>query len=240
MLHLKGVINIYQIFNSDCLKVMKNIPDNSVDLIVTDPPYRCISGGKPHLKNQPSGMLSKNDGKIFTFNEIEPIEYFPEFYRILKGNTHFYIMTNTINIQTFLEAAAKVGFKLHNILIWKKNNATPNRWYMKNCEYILFFRKGKAKAINNPGTKQVMEVDNIIGNKTHPTEKPIQLMQILIENSSKEGDTILDPFMGSGATGIACTNTNRDFIGIEIDEEYYKEAACRLKSAGTQQKGGII
>lgn len=226
---------MYQLHNDDCLAVMKDIPDKSIDLLITDPPYRCISGGKPHLKSQPSGILSKNDGKIFEHNEINPADYLPEFYRVLKDDTHFYIMTNTINIQSFLITAKNVGFKLHNILIWKKNNATPNRWYMKNCEYILFFRKGKAKTINNVGTKQVLEVDNIIGNKTHPTEKPVELMQTFVENSSNAGDVVLDPFMGSGSTGVACANTGRDFIGIELDKNYYKIASDRIKFAKSEE-----
>ena len=197
---------------------------------MTDPPYKCISGGKPHLKNQPSGILAKNDGKIFEHNHISPSEYISEFYRVLKPNTHCYIMTNTLNIQSFLNIATKVGFKLHNILIWKKNNATPNRWYMKNCEYILFLRKGKAKSINNPGTKQVLEVNNIIGNKLHETEKPVELMSIMVENSSNVGDLVLDPFMGSGSTGVACKNANRKFFGIEIDEKYFNIAKSRIEN----------
>ena len=221
---------MYKLLNGDCLELIKKIPDNSVDLIVTDPPYKCISGGKPHLKNQPSGILSKNDGKIFKHNNILAEDYFGELYRVLKEDTHCYIMTNTLNIENFLTTARDVGFGLHNILIWKKNNATPNRWYMKNCEYILFFRKGKAKTINNVGTKQVIEVDNIIGNKVHPTEKPTELMKILIENSSNEGDIVLDPFMGSGSTGIAALNSSRNFIGFELDEEYFGIAKERIEN----------
>ena len=221
---------MYKLLNGDCLELIKKIPDNSVDLIVTDPPYKCISGGKPHLKNQPSGILSKNDGKIFEHNNILAEDYFGELYRVLKEDTHCYIMTNTLNIENFLTTARDVGFGLHNILIWKKNNATPNRWYMKNCEYILFFRKGKAKTINNVGTKQVIEVDNIIGNKVHPTEKPTELMKILIENSSNEGDIVLDPFMGSGSTGIAALNSSRNFIGFELDEEYFGIAKERIEN----------
>lgn len=216
------------LLQGDCLELIKAIPDKSIDLIVTDPPYKCISGGRSTQKGTPSGILSKNDGKIFKHNNITAKEYFGELYRVLKDDTHCYIMTNTINIEEFLTTARLVGFQLHNIVIWKKNNATPNRWYMKNCEYILFFRKGKAKKINNAGTKQILEVDNIIGNKVHPTEKPVKLMEILVENSSNEGDVVLDCFMGSGSTGVACKNTNREFIGIELDEDYYKIACERL------------
>ena len=82
-------------------------------------------------------------------------------------------------------------------------------------------RKGKAKNINNLGTKNILRVPNIIRNKKHPTEKPVELMQILVENSSKEGEVVLDPFMGVGGVGVACMKSGRDFIGIEIDEKYF-------------------
>ena len=219
-----------KLLQGDCLELMKDIPDKSVDLIIIDPPYKCISGGNSRGKG-PTGILSKNDGKIFKYNDITAKQYFGELYRVLKDNTHCYIMTNNLNIEEFLTTAKEVGFQLHNIVIWKKNNATPNRWYMKNCEYILFFRKGKAKKINNPGTKQILEIDNIIGNKVHPTEKPVKLMEILVENSSNEGDLVLDCFMGSGSTGVACKNLNREFIGMELDEEYFKIACERIEGA---------
>lgn len=220
-----------KLYNDDCLKVLKEIKDNSIDLIVTDPPYPVISGGKPKEKGQPGGMLSKNDGKIFEHNDIKPEDWFPELYRILKDGSHCYVMTNTLNLEKYLTLARTSGFQLHNLLIWEKNNVTPNRWYMKNCEYVLFLRKGKAKAINNLGSKTVHQVDNIIGNKEHPTEKPVDLMKLYIENSSNEGDLVLDPFMGAGSTGVAATETNRKFIGIELDKKYFDIAKKRIKDA---------
>ena len=223
---------MYKLLNGDCLELIKQIPDSSIDLIVTDPPYKCIAGGKPHVdKNQPSGILAKNDGKIFTHNDIGAEDYFGELYRVLKDGTHCYIMTNTLNIENFLTTAREVGFGLHNILVWKKNNCTPNRWYMKNCEYILFLRKGKAKRINNVSTKQIIEVDNIIGCKSHPTEKPVELMKILVENSSNAGDLVFDPFMGSGSCGVAAIGADRNFIGFELDEEYFNIAEGRISCA---------
>ena len=103
---------------------------------------------------------------------------------------------------------------------------------MKNCEFVIFCRKGKAKYINNIGdSKTVHEFNNISGKKVHPTEKPIELMKFYIENSSEENDTVLDPFMGSGSTGVACVNTFRNFIGFEIDENYFNIATKRIEEA---------
>ena len=221
------------LWQGDCLEMMKDIPDGSIDLIVTDPPYKCINGGKPHLKGEPSGMLSKNDGKIFDYNDVEPEAWFPLLYQKLKNGSHCYIMTNTINLENYLALARKIGFGLHNVLIWEKNNCTPNRWYMKNCEYVLFLRKGSAKTINNTGSKTVHQFDNILGDKNHPTEKPVELMEYYVKNSSNIGDVVLDPFMGSGSTGIACKNLNRDFIGIELDKKYFEIAQKRINSNNT-------
>ena len=98
------------------------------------------------------------------------------------------------------------------------------------------FRKGRAKNINNCSTKNIIKISNIIGHKLHPTEKPVEVNKILIENSSNEGDTVMDLFMGSGSAGIACKLLNRDFIGIEIDKKYFDIAKKRIENIGGQLK----
>ena len=104
----------------DCLELMKDITDESIDLIVTDPPYKVISGGKPTKSYQPSGILSLNDGKIFKFNDIDAKLWFPELYRVLKNNSHCYIMTNLLNLKNYMELSEENGFKIHNLLVWEK------------------------------------------------------------------------------------------------------------------------
>jgi hypothetical protein len=121
------------------------------------------------------------------------------------------------------------GFQLHNLLIWKKNNATPNRWYMKNAEYIIFARKGRAKPIRYMGSKTVLEFDNV-KNKTHPTEKPVSLLEHLILNSTLPNQVVLDPFGGSGSIIEACVINQRDVIAFEIDPDYYTIMHDRLAS----------
>ena len=215
----------------DCLELMKYIPDESIDLLVTDPPYKIVQGGCTNkavrLKGSNQEQLKK--GTLFNNNSIKFNEWIPEVYRVLKNNSHCYIMSNDRNINELLNICEKVGFKLLNILVWGKSKHSPNRYYLKNCEFIVFLRKGKAKNINNMGTKQLLLIDNV-ENKKHPSEKPIKLMEILIKNSSNEQDKVLDPFMGSGSTGVACVNTNRNFIGIELDENYFNIAKERINS----------
>ena len=223
------------LYNEDCLEVLKNIPDNSIDLIVTDPPYPTTSRGNA---GNSGGMLQKEinkKGKVFEHNNIDCSKYAPEYYRVLKDGSHCYIMTNHINLINMLNVFTSCGFHFIKSLIWNKGNKIMGQYYMSQFEYILFFRKGKGIRINNCGTSDILSVKNVktkgdFGN-LHDTEKPVELMKILIENSSKENQTILDTFMGIGSTGIACVNTNRNFIGIEIDKEYFDIAENRINNA---------
>jgi site-specific DNA-methyltransferase (adenine-specific) len=225
----------------DCLEGFKLIPDKSIDLVVTDPPYKIVQGGcsnKAVTINACGGILNKHEGdnielvkkgKIFEHNEIGFREWLPEIYRVLKDQSHCYIMINGRNLSELQLVAEKAGFKYHNIIAWDKGNATPNKWYMQRLEFILFLRKGKAKNINNMGTTTLLQVPNIKkGTKLHPTQKPIELMKILIENSSNENDIVLDPFMGVGSTALAALKTNRKYIGFELSEEYCKIANERI------------
>ena len=216
-----------KLYNDDCLNVLKDVDDNSIDLVVTDPPYEVITGGRNGgVKGKPSGILTEN--KQLMKSIPNPELWLSECFRVMKDGTHIYIMTNTLNLTNYLNIINEVGFKLHNLLVWNKNNTTPNRWYMKNCEYVIFARKGFAKSINNPSSQTVHNFDNIIGNKQHPTEKPVDLMKLYVGNSSQVGDTVLDPFMGSGSTGVACKELGRNFIGVELDEQYFDIATKRI------------
>lgn len=173
-------------------------------------------------------------GKMFKHNEIQFSEWLPEVYRVLKQNTHCYIMVNARNLKDLQTEAEKVGFVFQNLLVWKKGNATPNKYYMQQLEFILMLRKGAAKNINDMGTTNCLSTPNIIGKKVHPTEKPIALMDIMIRNSTNDGDIVLDPFAGSGSTLLAAKIANRRYIGFEIDPIYYEIADRRLNQIPLQ------
>ena len=234
-------MSTYKLYQGDCLEVMKNIEDGSVDLVVTDPPYSLnhTSGSSTSSAKQEKwqGNLKAGDKTSNIINKIRFEEWVPEIYRVLKPDAHCYIFVNDKNVQEILNVCMKNGFKLHNILVWKKNNCTPNRWYMKNCEFIIFLHKGKSFPINNLESSQFLEYRNISGkNKLHPTQKPIELLEELILNSSTEGDIVFDPFMGSGSTGVACLNINRDFVGVELDKKYFEIAQNRIEEAKNKIK----
>lgn len=224
------------IFNKNCLDVMKNIETATIDLIVTDPPYKITKrGNNGNARGMFKGKKSL-DGNIFKYNDISPKEYLPEFFRILKEDSHCYVMSNHINLQNMLNTATEVGFKFVKCLIWNKGNKIMGQYYMNQFEYILFLRKPKGKKINNCGTSDILSIPNKKdkdenGKNLHDTQKPVELMKILVENSSQEGDIVLDPFMGIGLTGLACIECGRNFIGVELDPQYFEIAERRLDEA---------
>ena len=226
-------MNNFNLFCGDSIELMKSIPDNSIDLIVTDPPYKTTSRGSAGNSGRMLQKQINKDGNVFKHNNVKISDYACEFYRILKNGTHCYVMTNHKNLIEMLSEFTKAGFIFTKSLIWEKGNKIMGQYYMSQFEYILFFRKGKAKKINYCGTSDIINIPNIKqkdeNNKNlHDTEKPVELMSILIENSSKESDIVLDPFMGIGSTGIACKNLNRKFIGMELDKGYFKIAKDRI------------
>ena len=221
-----------QINNTDAIEWLKTLDNDSVDLIVSDPPYRVTQHGHSGLGGifkTKVGEDKKLNGKLFEHNEVDVNDYAGELYRVLKPDSHCYIMTNDRNLQNFMNVFTNIGFNFCKLLIWDKQNKITNQYYMNQVEYILFMYKGRNKQINNCGTSNLISVNNV-KNKTHnhPTEKPVELMEILIKNSTNEGDLVLDPFVGVGATPVACQNLKRNFIGCELDKNYYDTTMERL------------
>ena len=223
----------------DCLTAIKNMPDMCIDLIVTDPPYKLTSRGGSGTMGGYWKEEKAKKGVVFDNNSISCKEYLPEFYRILKNKSILYLMCNNTNLQEMINVATQSGFKFVKSLIWEKGNKICGRYYMNCFEYILLFRKGGDKPIKNCGTPDILKVPikkqkDINGKNLHNTEKPVELMKILIENSSDENDIILDPFMGIGSTGIASKELKRNFIGIELDEKYFNIAKERIEKASLE------
>lgn len=219
-----------EILQADMMDIMKRFPDNHFDCLVTDCPYRISSGGSTgHDSFLRTDKKNLQSGRLFEHNEIEFSDWLPEVYRVLKSKSHAYIMVNGRNLSKLQSDAESVGFRFQNLLVWKKNNQTPNRYYMQQAEFILMLRKGKARNINSMGISNILEVPVVI-NRHHPTQKPIELMQILIENSTDQGNVVLDPFAGSGTTGLACMRSKRKFVMIEKDPRYYEVALQRIHS----------
>ena len=238
-------MEINKIYNMDCLVGMdKMIAEGiKVDCIITDPPYKITARGNG---GNSGGMFQKkevNNGKVFKDNDLEIDDWLPRLYNILKEDSHCYIMTNNKNITNYLHKIDSMFFngdkkqKFHFIknLIWVKDNKIMGQTYMSQFEYIIMLRKGKHKRINNCGDSDVLMFKNKKlkddnGKTIHDTEKPVDMISLLIKNSSNPEDIILDPFIGIGSTGLACLNTNRKYIGFEIDEEYFQIAEERIEN----------
>ncbi len=223
------------LIHGDCMEVMKPYM-GTCDLICTDPPYLLTPGGSD--SGSMGGCLKpsryKNDGNLVPCN-ITWQQIMEACYNLLKPNTQAYIMSNNRNLKEALQEAENIGFGLHNILVWDKGTVTPNRWYMNGLEFCLFLYKGKTKELNDMSMGNLFKAKNIKGNG-HPTEKPVQLMQRWIEQSTQENDLVCDPFMGSGTTALASFSSNRKFVGCEIDDTYYELSVKRLEEHKRQGK----
>ena len=225
----------------DSYKLIKEIPDNSIDLVIIDPPYQIDNtkaGGKSDLARSIQGMNNeikeKNLTNGFDFSILEDL------VRVMK-NINCYVWCNHKQIPQYLEYFVNQLNCNFDILIWNKTNAMPlfNNKYLTDKEYCLYFRKN---AYCNPScyedAKTVFYMPINAKDKKmykHPTIKPLKIIETLVKNSSREGDVVLDCFMGSGTTGVACKKLNRSFIGFEIDEEYYQIAKDRINETIMEQ-----
>lgn len=208
------------------------------DVCITDAPYRLTSGGNNGAMKD--GIFDKsvynNNGNLFA--TLEYSEWLPIVLQWLPENTELYVTANDKNLLNCLLAAKNHDLLLHNIITWDRGNNTPNRWYMKSIEFISYFYRGRARPINNMGsTAHISNIKAKKGNRLHPSEKPVELMEYLIRNSTNEGDIVYDPFMGSGSTAIAAIKSNRKFVGVEIDAKYFEIAVRECRKVLNCQNG---
>ena len=206
------------------------VKDKSIDLAIIDPPYIVHAGkggGAFGNRNNLSEINFMSNG--FDLGILNKIEQ-----KMKKINIYIYCSKKQVPI--LLEYA--INKKLnYDILTFNKTNPTPlcNNKYLSDTEYIIFLRERGVKIFGNYHTKFTYYIDKVNTEDKkkykHPTIKPLELIKRHIINSSNEGDTILDCFMGSGTTGVACMNTNRKFIGIELDENYFNIAKDRIENS---------
>ena len=217
----------YKLYQGDCLEIMGGIKDKSVDLIVTDPPYLMDYQSNRRKKEDRFDKIKNDKGNYMLIQD-----YLEECHRIMKDNTAIYCFCSWHNIDFFKNEFEK-RFKLKNILVWNKNNHGTGDLkgsYAPKHEFILFGHKGRT-LLREKRIADVIDCPKISSNKlTHPTEKPQDLLEIFIKQSSDVGSIIFDGFMGTGSCGIAAKKLNRNFIGIELDEKYFNIAKNRLEN----------
>ena len=222
----------------DCLELIKDIPDGSIDLIVTDPPYNvsATNGGGTINKGKKLNKSLKDlvEANITDGYDIEILG--EEFMRVMK-EPNIYLWCNKTQIPEYFKFYVEKHKCKFDIICWHKTNALPtySNKYLSDTEYLLYFRKGKGKCFpksyEDAKTYYIAPINHKDKKKyKHPTIKPLDITEKVIKNSSKENDIILDPFMGSGTTGVACKKLNRNFIGIELDEKYFNIAKERIEN----------
>jgi len=224
----------------DCLEYLKKIPDNFVDLVVTDPPYNISQKSNIHYKDL---NVVKNFGD-WDFG-FDPIPVLKELKRVLKPNGQIYVFCATRQIPIYIKFFEENSY-FRNLLVWSKTNPPPRLSktnYVFANEYIVY-------AINEKGmpSKSIFnfskhnEMKNIFitsslqskerlkenGKAIHPTQKPLSILKKLIEISSNKGDVVLDCFMGVGSTAVACKELGRNFMGCELDKGYWKISLKRM------------
>lgn len=218
-------------YNEDCMKIMEHLPDNIFDLVVTDPPYEIATRGAGIYKQDDKKYVQELDIMSNGFSE----EVLDQLCRLMK-KINIYIFCSQKQIIPLLTYFVVNRGCNYNIITWHKTNPIPacGNKYLTDTEYILFFREKGVRVYGTYETKKTWYATPLNqGDKkkyNHPTIKPVDILQNLIVNSSKEGEVVFDPFMGSGSTGVACKKTNRDFVGIEIDKNYYDIAVERIEA----------
>lgn len=222
--------------NCDCLEGLQAIPDKSVDLIVTDPPYFLSMGHAGSKTNAQTARKSEALTSNRTFNDLAictPFykQLFAEYARVLKKDGSFYFFTDWRGYAYYFPLL-NAALPVRNLICWDKKGG-PGSFYSFAHELIVFGTyKGKTKGGVGSNVWRIPAFSSgaksTNGEKVHPTQKPWEIIAKAIEDSTEPGAVVLDTFMGSGTTAVACLKTGRNYIGFELDEGYHETAQQRI------------
>lgn len=235
-----GNFEINNIYCGDSLVLMKDIPDNSIDLIITDPPFAIDFKAKRNNYNRDPNKVLEG------YNEIPKDKYYEfslawisQAYRILKPTGSMFVFSGWTNLKDILNALDAVGFITINHIIWKYQFGVFTRRKFTTSHYhILFVAKDAKKYKFNkiehyPEDVWIINREYWTGRVKTPTKLPAQLIQKIILYASDEGDIVFDPFLGSGQVAVVAKTLNRRFLGFEIVPQYYELAKQRLENSAT-------
>ena len=220
-----------KLYNDDCLNVLKGIDDNSIDLILTDPPYNIARDNNFHTMGRKGIDFGEWDKGFDLFSYIDLLP------RVCTKNANVVIFNDWKNIGEIAKYAESKGFVIKDMLRWEKSNPMPrnrDRRFIVDYEVAVWLTMPKAKWTFNRQSEtydRPLFKGSLVSGKektAHTTQKPIWLMKEILQVLSNECDTVLDPFMGSGSTGVACKELGRNFIGVELDKQYFDIATKRI------------
>lgn len=225
------------LLNIDCFEYIKKIPNNSIDLILTDPPYNIAQYSTGNI-NLPGREALNNNIAEWDNVLLEPKKLLNDFKRILKPNGNIFIFTS-YNLIGEWHKVFDPEFDTFQFFIWHKTNPAPKIYkngFLNSCEMIIcMWNKGhkwnftSQKEMHNFFESPICMYPERLKEPKHPTQKPVKLLKHIINIASNPNDVIFDPFMGVGSTGVAATELNRDFIGCEIDTSYFLAAKKRIE-----------
>ena len=218
-----------EIIEGDCIEVMKKMDAGSIDCMVTDPPYGIAYHGRQAERLK---KIANDD----VFDPEWQLAWLKASFRVLKDGSHIYVFCSEGHVGDFRNTITEAGFKIMRMLIWEKKHHGLGDMiggYLPMTELILFAHKpGEERALEREGQRNIIEAAGIRKMEFHRTEKPLGVLRPLILNSSKEGETVLDPFAGSGSLGVTAKEENRNAVLIELESEYVEVIKGRLAQEG--------
>lgn len=235
----------YTVVNGDCMDYLSQIPDHSVDLILTDPPYNIAQYSTGNI-DLPGRSALNNDLADWDLNPIDPSALVADFKRIIKPDGNIFVFTSYNLIGKWHEAFDS-EFDTFQFFVWHKTNPAPKIFkngFLNSCEMIAcMWNKGHKWNFSNQNEMHNFFESPIcmrperLSDPKHPTQKPVKLLEHIIKIASNEKDVILDLFMGVGSTGVAALKNNRKFIGIEIEKDYFYAAERRISEYEQKNNG---
>jgi site-specific DNA-methyltransferase (adenine-specific) len=220
----------FELAHLDAVEWLRSLPPASVDLLITDPAYESL---EKHRAIGTTTRLKRSKASSNDWFAIFPNARFPEFfeaaYRVLKKNSHLYVFCDPETMFVAKPIGEACGFKFWKPLIWDKRTIGMGYHYRARYETILFFEKGKRR-LNDLGVADIIEAPRV--RNGYPSEKPVAVGEVLVRQSSDAGDVVIDPFMGSGAFGVAAVALGRNFAGTDTSPEAGRVAHAKLASVG--------
>lgn len=217
---------------ADAVEALRAMPSRSVDLVVTDPAYESL---EKHRAKGTTTRLKHSDASINDWFPIFPNarfeELFRELHRVLVDDAHLYVLCDQETMFVAKPIGDQAGFTFWKPLVWDKERIGMGYHYRARYELVLFFEKGKRR-LHDLATPDVLSFPRVHGG--YPTEKPEALLEVLIGQSSSQGDVVLDPFAGSASTGAAALRMGRDFVGFDIVESAVEAGRARLAKRGVE------